>query len=75
MTWDKAHAAVGAMIGAALTVLVVMLLTGCGRHVNPCTANRGECYSIQGVYSQLGCPGQHIETVDVDGQSFFLGCY
>lgn len=42
---------------------------------NPCTANVGNCYSIQGVYSQLKCPGQHIQTVEVNGNSYFLSCY
>jgi hypothetical protein len=33
-----------------------------------------ELYSIQGVYSQIGCPGQHVETISIDGHTFFLGC-
>lgn len=50
------------------------VLTGAHR-VNPCTADVGNCYSIQGLYSQLTCPGQHVGTVELDGQSFFLECY
>jgi hypothetical protein len=43
-------------------------------HRNPCTADPAQCYSIQGVYSQLGCPGQMPYTVDIDGQRYFLEC-
>jgi hypothetical protein len=34
-----------------------------------------ELYSIQGEYSQPNCPGQHVESLEVDGRLFFLGCY
>lgn len=43
--------------------------------VNPCTANRGNCFSIQGEYSQLHCPGQIERRVEIDDQSFFLECF
>lgn len=42
---------------------------------NPCTQNAGDCYSIQGLYSKPGCPGQRVETVEVDGRSYFLECF
>lgn len=34
-----------------------------------------ELYSIQGVYSQQSCPGQHPEWVEIDDQRMFLGCF
>lgn len=44
-------------------------------HVNPCTANAGDCYSIQGENSHQGCPGQYKETVEVGDQIYFLSCF
>ena len=44
------------------------------QHVNPCTANAGECYSIQGLTSWRSCPGQHAWFIEIDGYSFFMGC-
>lgn len=56
-------------------VLFVALHTHDARyHKNPCTENAGNCYSIQGLYSIPGCPGQRIENVEVDGKTFFLEC-
>lgn len=66
-------------IGAAIFAVflaVAIALMGLSHHVRQLPhRQQWELYSIQGIYSQLECPGQHIETVDVDGRSFFLGCY
>jgi hypothetical protein len=71
-----------AALGSLLILLVAaffaaaLILPGCTtRSTNPCTLDAGQCYSIQGEYSALGCPGQRTETVNVNGQTFFLGCY
>lgn len=37
--------------------------------------HRWELYSIQGLYSQRSCPGQHVETMQIDDHVYFLGCY
>lgn len=67
----------GAMIlSIILTIGFVLVVVNRPREsTNPCTVDHSNCYSIQGEGSQPGCPNQHIETVDVNGQSFFLGCY
>lgn len=67
-------------LGIALAIFVVLLLFGCKYefikpHGNPCTADRGNCYSIQGEYSHLGCPGQYVTTLEIDNHVFFLSCY
>jgi hypothetical protein len=42
--------------------------------INPCTADSSQCYSIQGLYSQQGCPGQHPWYVEASDHWFFMGC-
>ena len=69
-TWLLAILALLAFWGSAL----VLIYYSKEKHVNPCTANVGNCYSIQGLYSQIHCPGQHEMRVEVDGQSYFLEC-
>jgi hypothetical protein len=58
----------------AAAIIVAVIMTGC-KHINPCTANAGDCYSIQGLYSQPTCPGQRVMTVEIDNSSLFLECY
>jgi hypothetical protein len=55
-----------------VTVWLDMLLRG--KHVNPCTANAGNCFSIQGLYSKPDCPGQRAWYVEASDHSFFMGC-
>lgn len=45
-------------------------------HANPCTVNRGDCYSIQGLYSKEDCPDQHPWYVWAGNPPrwFFMGC-
>lgn len=64
-----------AALGFAVVSAGLLIYSRTVNPPNPCTVDAGQCYSIQGVYSQLNCPGQHVETVEVNGQSFFLGCY
>jgi len=70
--------------------LLLFLLVGCrstGPHraahaadnnnqsENPCTLDTSQCYSIQGVYSQLNCPGQHTDFIVIDDHIYFLMCW
>lgn len=41
---------------------------------NPCTLNRGDCYSSQGLYSHEDCSGQHPWYIWVDTRWVFMGC-
>ncbi len=71
MTWDKAHAAVGAMIGTAFVVLLMLvMLGGCGLPSRPPTGNHG-----QGQSPVAACPGQYRFPVEVDGAEFPLTCF
>lgn len=65
--------------GLAGLVFVVFIAVGLVlMALNSCTTalHAGEAsWTLQGEHSHLGCPGQYVETVEVDDQTYFLGCY
>lgn len=54
--------------------LLVVLLSGCASAPGLPHREQWELYSIQGLYSKIGCPGQRPYYVDVDGVQMFLEC-
>ena len=67
----------GLILVAFLFVGFVLMLANAvpeKKHVNPCTTDSSQCYSIQGLYSQRNCPGQHPWFVEVQDVEFFMGC-
>jgi hypothetical protein len=62
------------LFGALSWFLAIAAIDKLARHVNPCTADASQCYSIQGLYSKRDCPGQHAWFVESEGKQFFMGC-
>ncbi len=68
------------LIGIALTVLNSCAPTPSAPRdivanlVNPCTRDKSQCYSIQGLYSKRECPGQRPWFVEASDHTFFMGC-
>lgn len=58
--------------GIAFWALVIWLVVSSVAHHR----HEGEAsWTLQGEHSHLGCPGQYVETVQADNQTFFLGCF
>lgn len=63
---------------AWLIFFVFILLGSLLMALNSCAVRRHEgeaSWTLQGEHSHLGCPGQYVETVQMDNQTFFLGCF
>lgn len=63
------------VVKAVLRLILCATLGACSTTKSLPHRATWELYSIQGVYSQLQCPGQHAETMEIDNITFFLGCY